>query len=85
MARSERTTAELEAMAMLLGYEYDDSDHTFVGVGDDNRVFDPDTMEFLGKVSDYVSPEPSGQYSWRRAMVREGRMGAADYGGYFNG
>lgn len=77
MARSDKTVAELEAMAMLLGRGYDPNDHTFTKPLDSNTsIFDclcADTLEAI------YENGWGGVYKGRQRQVRDGEIGAANY------
>ena len=77
--RSTFTIAELQARAMLLGFEdYDDEDHTFCkSVGNYALdCYDPDTLEWLftsGNSANWLLA-----HGGRKTKVARGEMGAAD-------
>ncbi|QIG67046.1 hypothetical protein EVB31_036 [Rhizobium phage RHph_TM29] len=73
MARSTKTRAEFEAMAMLLGLEYDARDHTFTMFGASAMV-----TEHLILCADTLKPVSITDFSYRQTKVKEGRLGPAD-------
>lgn len=65
------TIEAFQAEAMLLDMTYYDEDHVFLTFENDT-VLCADTMQFLGRVDDYIS---SGAIEARLAMVKEGMIG----------
>jgi hypothetical protein len=74
MAKSDRTIAEFQAAAMLLGLWYDETDHTFnnVSAGEITYsvILDADTTERVE-----IRPKVISE---RMRLVREGLLGASD-------
>lgn len=88
MARSDKTIAEFEAAAMLLGLRYDPDDHTFMGedCGDLTAILDADTMEPLPLGSRYFMKQDEytpAIWTQRKQAVRRGEIGAADVEDYY--
>ncbi|QIG66867.1 hypothetical protein EVB41_037 [Rhizobium phage RHph_TM3_14A] len=75
MARSTKTRAEFEAMAMLLGLEYDARDHTFTMFGASGMMM---VTEHLILCADTLKPVSITDFSYRQTKVKEGRLGPAD-------
>ena len=74
--RSNRTTAEFETAAMLLGpgWGYDWMDHTFVGPPHSGDTFTFDILD-----ADTMAPVEFGdEVAERTEMVRKGQLGPSD-------
>lgn len=75
MSRSNRSTAEFEAAAMLLGegWAYDHVDHTYVG------PYHNDGLSFTILDADTMAPlEMGDEIAQRTELVRKGLLGLSD-------
>lgn len=76
--RSTRTMAEFEAAGLLLGWEYDAQDHTYMRPGEPMmQVYVcADTLErcYFGTGQEFVA-----EWDTRKDRVKVGELGASDY------